>query len=328
MGEYGLGIAVNAVFDLELDEAEGIEDGDAGLNFWDDTTEDPPETGKLEGLLTLTTEGIWDLVTDVATELYGIETAELRTRDGIPRKGDTAVPEDVFDLASVGESVLGIPTDNGDVDDVVVVGVVGDDKELKNAALAALFWLDISVAVLKDFSDLLLEPVLCFEEWDVELMGNMAGSDLKSTLLWPVIVLSLESSSVEEPDALVGSLLGEASRIKDIIGYVIDGEVCALSFDVTGCEVGWFTFLGVEVDIGLTKDMTDEVSECCLGDDVVVMMRTEDVWIPAVTASSELDVAEPDGFNALVAISRDLPNLKASCWVVIFFFLCLADSAA
>ena len=44
---------------------------------------------------------------------------------------------------------------------------------------------------------------------------------------------------------------------------------------MVGCEVGWFKFFGVDVDIGLTNEMTDEVSECCLGDNVVTI-RTED----------------------------------------------------
>lgn len=91
------------------------------------------------------------LLAEVATELYGIETAELLTRAGIPLNGDTALPEDVFDLVSVGDSVVGTRVDNNG--DVVVVGEVGDDKELKNAALAALFWVETSDGDLS-FSDL------------------------------------------------------------------------------------------------------------------------------------------------------------------------------
>ena len=221
VGEYGFGIAVKVIFDLAL-PAKVDDDGDTGLNSCDETIVDPPETAKLEGLAIVTIEGIWDLLTEIATELFGIETAALRTRDGIPFNGETDLPELGFDFNSVGDSVVGTADeDNGEIV-VVVVGVVGDDKELKNAARAALFWLEITVddfssfsdfvpelllwletldanlvdlsdllvqscfwpeqsADFSDFSNLALEPALCFEACDVELTGNTAGSDLKST---------------------------------------------------------------------------------------------------------------------------------------------------
>lgn len=350
-----------------LPDVDDDEEGDAGLNFWEETTVEPPDTAKLEGLAREPTEGICDLLTEVATELYGIETAELRTRDGTPRNGETDLSDEVFDLTSVGESVVRTGEwDNGET--VLVVGVVGDDNELKNAALAALFWLDISDNDLSAFSDLdpellfwldisnanlsdlseaptlppfwldeskddfsalsdlELDPDFCFKDCDTELTGNMAGSDLNSTDLWLLIVLSLDSSNVDELWPFEGSVLGDTVLTSDMTGYDIDGEVCDESFDVVGCEVARFKFFGVDVDIGWTNDMTDEVSDCCLGD-VVMATLVKGEWIPAGPGSPELEAA-PEDFKALLAISKLLPNRKASCWVVIFFFLCLADSAA
>lgn len=210
-------MAVNVILDLVLPDVVDA-DGETGLNSWDETRVEPPDTAKLEGLATVTIEGICDFPIEVATELLGIETAPLRTRDGIPLNGDTALPELDFDFNSVGDSVVGTDdNDNGETV-VVVVGVVGDDKELKNAARAALFWLDIFVddfsslsdfdpellfwlevpdvdlldlsdlcfwldpsADFSNFSNLALEPDLCLEACDEELTGNTAGSDLNST---------------------------------------------------------------------------------------------------------------------------------------------------
>lgn len=131
-------MAVNVVRG-RLDDEDVELDGDAGLNFWLETT-DEPDTGKLEGLLTsvLVTEELActrGCVTAVLIELEGIVTAELRTKVGMPRKGEAG---EIFALPSVGESMDSdvVPVLMGDEH---VVGVDGDDSELKNAALAALF---------------------------------------------------------------------------------------------------------------------------------------------------------------------------------------------
>lgn len=134
VGEYGFGMAVKVVLGFEPVDCSEDLDGDAGLNFCDDTTDDDVDTGRLDGL------GTCDCVTDVLYELGGNVTAELRTRDGIPRDGDApGLAEGWPELAapSVGESVT-----RGEVmvrGEEEVVGVGGEERELKNAARAALF---------------------------------------------------------------------------------------------------------------------------------------------------------------------------------------------
>lgn len=134
-------MAVNVVRG-RLDDDDVELDGDAGLNFWLETT-DEPDTGKLEGLLTnvlaieepACTRGC---VTAVLIELDGIVTAELRTKVGMPRNGEPPEAGEILALPSVGESMDSdvVPVLMGDEH---VVGVDGDDSELKNAALAAIF---------------------------------------------------------------------------------------------------------------------------------------------------------------------------------------------
>ena len=97
---------------------------------------------------------------------------------------------------------------------------------------------------------------------------------------------------------------------------------------MVGCEVACCKLFGVDVDMGFTNDITDDVSDCCLGDDVVVATLADEECMPAFPESPELPEAAPDDFKFLLAISKFLPKRNASCWVVIFFFRCLADSAA
>ena len=53
---------------------------------------------------------------------------------------------------------------------------------------------------------------------------------------------------------------------------------------------------------------------------------TVEEWLGWTFSSVTFSPAE--GFKFLDAISKVLPNFKPSCWVLIFFFLSLAASAA
>jgi len=83
--------------------------------------------------------------------------------------------------------------------------------------------------------------------------------------------------------------------------------------------------------MGMANDMmlaessaTDDGDErccccCCWLDDAV--------WEEAVMGP-DCDEEAPWGLRAFEANSRVLPNLSDSCWIVIFFLICLEASAA
>lgn len=77
-------------------------------------------------------------------------------------------------------------------------------------------------------------------------------------------------------------------------------------------------------DVVAEPPAEDEIDDAVFGFAVTEVVVCEDCSSVTISDSDSL----LPGFSIRVAISRDLPNLRASCCVMIFFFRCLDASAA